>query len=236
VTARPVAIVAGAGGAGTATAAALAQAGFHVVVLDHRLESAQSAADEAAAEAGINGGSTEARGLDLLDVGAVTALRDELLSAHGSIDVLVHLVGGWRGSATLAVSSIDDWNELHPRVVGTLATLTAVFAEPVKAAPAGRVLMVTSTAAARPTAGNIAYASAKRAAEAWMEGVANYLTDSAGASITVAVKALLTDQMIEASPDKTWSGYTHVRDLAGAITSVCIGDAVNGSRLDLTTG
>ena len=56
--------------------------------------------------------------------------------------------------------------------------------------------MVTSTTASTPTAGNIAYAAAKSAAEAWMAGVAHFLRDSQAASVVVAVKALLTDQMV----------------------------------------
>ena len=68
--------------------------------------------------------------------------------------------------------------------------------------------MVTSTTAATPTAGNIAYAAAKSAAEAWMAGVAHFLRDSQAASVVVAVKALLTDQMVAAEPDKQWPGYT----------------------------
>jgi hypothetical protein len=68
------------------------------------------------------------------------------------------------------------------------------------------------------------------------EGVADYLKDSAAASVTVAVTALLTDQMVAESPDKQWPGYTHVSDLAEAITSACTDPIDNGSYLDLTTG
>ena len=226
----PVAVIAGAGAGGTAVAISLASAGYRVVVLDSRPEAAAAAA----AQVGEAGGAAEAVGVDLLDLDAVTALRGELLDRYGRVDVLVHLVGGWRGTSTLEPASVANWEALHPPIVGTLATLTAVFAEDVRASDAGRVLMVTSTAAAKPTAGNIAYAAAKSAAEAWTAGVAHYLRDSSAAAIVVAVKALLTDEMIAADPDKAWPGYTHVRDLGEAIAAVCTGPAENGSRLDLT--
>jgi NAD(P)-dependent dehydrogenase (short-subunit alcohol dehydrogenase family) len=182
------------------------------------------------------GGSARAHGIDLLDIAAVQSLRDSLLATFGRVDVLVHLVGGWRGTTTLEVASVENWHALHPPIVGTLATLTAVFGPDVQASPAGRVFMVTSTTAAAPTAGNIAYASAKAAAETWMGGVAHYLRDSEAASVTVAVKALLTDGMIAgAAPGREWAGYTHVRDLARAITVASTTPVPNGSRLDLTT-
>jgi NAD(P)-dependent dehydrogenase (short-subunit alcohol dehydrogenase family) len=152
----------------------------------------------------------------------------------GRVDVVVHLVGGWRGTRTLERASIDNWNALNPPIVGTLAVLTAVFAEDLRSSPVGRAVMVTSTTAAQPTAGNIAYAAAKSAAEAWMAGVAHYLRDTESASVVVAVKALLTDAMLEAEPGKEWTGYTHVRDLGSAIATVCTVPTANGSRVDLT--
>jgi NAD(P)-dependent dehydrogenase (short-subunit alcohol dehydrogenase family) len=230
MTGTPVAVVAGAGGAGAAVASGLAEAGFRVVVLDARPEAAEAVVD-ALAESGHE---AEAHGLDLLDTDAVTALRADLLARHGRVDVLVHLVGGWRGTKTLERASADNWFTLSPPIVGTLAVLTSVFGEDVRVSAVGRVFMVTSTAAATPTAGNIAYAAAKSAAEAWMTGVAHFLRDSDAASITVAVKALVTDQMVAAEPDKQWPGYTHVRVLADAITAASITPADNGARMDLT--
>jgi NADP-dependent 3-hydroxy acid dehydrogenase YdfG len=228
----PVALVAGTGGAGTAVALELSTIGHHVVLLDSRLEAAEAARDAVVAA----GGSAEAHGIDLLDADAVSALRGALLSRLGRVDVLVHLVGGWRGSKTLERASVDNWLALNPPIVGTLAVLTAVFANDIRQSDAGRVFMVTSTTAATPTAGNIAYAAAKSAAETWMGGVAHFLRDSQAASIVVAVKALLTDQMIAAEPEKQWPGYTHVRVLAAAIAGACEVSPGNGSRMDLTTG
>lgn len=227
----PVAVVAGAGGAGTAMAAEFAARGFHVVVLDARVETAEAAV-QPLIEQGLP---AESCGLDLLDLDAVTALRDDLVARLGRVDVVVHLVGGWRGSATLDLASVANWNALHPPIVGTLAALTAVFGESVRASSAGRVFMVTSTTASRPTAGNIAYAAAKSAAEAWMAGVADYLRGSSASSVVVAVKALVTDQMVAAEPERVWPGYTHVRVLAAAIADASAGPIDNGRRLDLTT-
>jgi NAD(P)-dependent dehydrogenase (short-subunit alcohol dehydrogenase family) len=227
---QPVAIVAGAGAAGAAVARVLAARHHHVVVVDSNVESANRAAEPISAR----GGSAEAVGLDLLDIDAVQAFRDDLVSRTGRVDVLVHLVGGWRGSATLDRASVENWNALNPPIVGTLAVLTASFGEDVKASPVGRAFMVTSTAAAKPTAGNIAYAAAKSAAEAWMAGAAHFLRDSQARSVVVAVKALLNDGMIAAEPDRQWPGYTHVDTLAQAIGTACSDDVPNGARLDLT--
>lgn len=225
-----VALIAGAGAAGAAVAVELANRDFHVVVIDSRREAADAAVGPLIAE----GGSAESHALDLLDLDAVTALRDDLVARLGGVDVVVHLVGGWRGSATLDLDSAANWRALEPPVVGTLVTLTAVFGATVRQSSQGRIFMVTSTAAAKPTAGNIASAAAKSAAEAWMTGVADFLRDSTASSVTVAVKALLTDQMVAADPEKSFPGFTHVRVLATAVADSCTGAVENGLRLDLT--
>lgn len=226
----PVAVVAGAGGAGAAVAAEMSRRGFAVVVLDSRIDAARAAVEPL----DPTGPPAEAHGIDLLDFAAVTALHDDVVARLGGVDVLVHLVGGWKGASTLDSTSVANWNALHPPVVGTLATLTAAFGASVRSSAQGRAFMVTSTAAARPTAGNIAYAAAKSAAEAWMAGVADYFEGSTARSVTVAVKALLTDQMQATDPDKAWPGYTHVSVLAAAIADAATGLIENGRRLDLT--
>lgn len=225
-----VVVVAGAGGAGAAVAAEFAARDFHVAVLDSRIDAARAATQPLI----DTGRAAEAHALDLLDLDAVTVLRDDLLDRLGRVDVVVHLVGGWRGSRNLDLDSVANWNALNPPIVGTLVALTAVFGESVRASSDGRIFMVTSTAALKPTAGNIAYAAAKSAAEAWMAGVADFFRDSSARSVTVVVKALLTDQMVAADPTKVWSGYTHVGVLATAIADASTGPIENGRRLELT--
>ena len=227
---RPVVIVAGAGVAGAALTQQLVKHGVQVVLLDSNADSAAAVAEPLIRD----GQPVTWRVIDLLDLEQVVALRDQLMTDLARIDGVIHLVGGWRGSPTLDLASAKNWIALNPPIVGTLASLTAALSEDIRAGDRGRVVMVTSTAARNPTAGNIAYASAKAAAEAWMQGVSHYFRDSNAAAVTVAVKALLTDQMIAANPEKSFSGFTHVTRLAEVITDLVMGDAVNGSRIDLT--
>lgn len=223
-------IVAGAGIAGAALTQQLVTHGVHVVLLDANADAAAAVAEPLIRDRLP----VTWQVIDLLDSEQIIELRDKLIADFGRIDGVIHLVGGWRGSPTLDLASVKNWIALSPPIVGTLASLTAVLSEAIRASDRGRIVMVTSTAARKPTAGNIAYASAKAAAEAWMQGVSHYFRDSDAAAVTVAVKALLTDQMIVANPEKDFSGFTHVSHLAEVITDLVIGDAVNGSRIDLT--
>lgn len=228
--AHRVVIVAGAGGAGAAVTQYLVKRDVRVVLLDSNAAVAAAVAEPLI----YDGLPVTWQVIDLLDVEQIVALRNQLNTDYGRIDGIIHLVGGWRGSRTLDATSVQNWISLAPPIVGPLATITAVLGERIRASDRGRIVMVTSTATRNPTAGNIAYASAKAAAETWMQGISEYFGDTDAAAVTVAVKALLTDQMIAANPEKDFLGFTHVNHLAKVITDLILGDAVNGSHIDLT--
>ena len=220
---RPVAIVLGAGMGGRAAALALG-ADHLVIVVDRREDLAQQAAAPVSGEAAV---------VDLLDVDDVIRFRDDVLARHGRIDAVIHLVGGWQGSKTVDLDALEAWDAIAPGVFGTVRTTTVAFRDALIAS-GGCYVIVSSTAAAKPTAGNVAYATAKAAAETWVGGLAHSFKDTSARAVIVAVKALVDAAMREAQPDQAFPGYTDTVDLAAAIHGIVGGDTPNGVRRDLT--
>lgn len=227
-----VAIAGAGGGAGPALARRLASAGATVAVADADVDRAEAVADDVAS----TGGRAEARSLDLLDLAATRAWADDLLSRHGRVDGLVHLVGGWRGGTPLAQSDLGDWDALEAPLVRTVQRTSQAFHDALRAAPAGRFVLVSSKEATKPSQTNAAYAAAKAAAETWTLALADAFRDSAAAASIIVVKALLTPAMREAKPDAAFTGFTPVADLAETIAGVWDEptDAVNGVRIWMT--
>lgn len=221
---RPVAVVLGAGIGGTAVTHALASDWF-IVVVDRDEALARPLAESVGGEWAV---------VDLLDIDAVAAFRDDLLARHGRIDAVIHLVGGWKGSASVDLDALAAWDAISPGVFGTVRTTTVGFREALESA-SGCYVMVSSTSAGKPTAGNVAYATAKAAAETWVLGLAHAFRQGSARAVIVTVKALVNDRMREADPDNAFPGYTDTRDLASAIAGT-LGDggASNGARVDLT--
>lgn len=220
---RPVAIVLGAGMGGRAVARALGTDHL-VIVVDRREDLAQAAAAPVSGEAAV---------VDLLDVDDITRFRDDVLARHGRIDAVVHLVGGWQGSKTVDVGALEAWDSIAPGVFGTVRTTTVAF----RAAlidRSGCYVIVSSTAATKPTAGNVAYATAKAAAETWVGGLAHSFKDTSARAVIVAVKALVDGAMREAQPEQAFPGYTDTADLGAVIHGIVGGSAHNGERRDLT--
>ncbi|MCY0904328.1 SDR family NAD(P)-dependent oxidoreductase [Arthrobacter sp. H14-L1] len=219
-------IAGGSSSAGIAAARALADNGHQV------LSVGSDPGRIAAAVSGIPG----AVGLvcNLADPADVQALADRVHRDFGTVDGLIHLVGGWRGGKGIAGQSDEDWDFLQRNVITTLRNTSRTFYPDLLASPAGRLAIVSSTSVTRPTAGNANYAMAKAAAEAWVQAVADgFAADkSQGAAVVLAVKALVDDGMRAAAPERAFPGFTDVTLLAEEISALFTQPAagLNGSR------
>ncbi|BDZ59439.1 short subunit dehydrogenase [Barrientosiimonas humi] len=155
--------------------------------------------------------------VDLLDAEATEAFGRQLLAEHGRVDGLVHLVGGWRGGKGIVEADLADYRWLHDNLVVTLQHATRALHDPIAASPIGRVVIVSTTALDRPTAGNAFYLTAKAGAEAWMQALAHSFRETEAAAVVLRIKALLTPQMREDKPEAKFTGYTPVALLADVV-------------------
>ena len=156
---------------------------------------------------------------DLTDAAATLELTTRVRAEVGEIDGLVHLVGGWR-----AGHEADDWDWLEPRVLTTLRLTTLAFHDDLTAAPAGRLVTIGSTSAARPTWGGANYATLKTAADAWIAAIASgWRKAGTAAAVTLVVSSI-------------GGTGTPVETLAARVVTLWDegADILNGSHLDLT--
>jgi NADP-dependent 3-hydroxy acid dehydrogenase YdfG len=184
--------------------------------------------------------------VDVLDSDAVTAWAGAVAASHPSgsprVDGVVHLVGGYRGGSRLRDTTLADAGFLLDQLVRTLQNVSYAFHDHLLASPRSELVIVSATAAEKPTAGSAAYATAKAAAETWMVALADSFrleqadVVATAAATTLVVKALVDDAMRAASPDKDFAGFTDAHDLAAATVALWDGDAAsaNGARLVLT--
>ncbi|MFR9675669.1 SDR family NAD(P)-dependent oxidoreductase [Streptomyces sp. TR06-5] len=235
-----VAVAGAAGPAGQAALLRLAEAGATVVAADadpQRLAEAVDAARFAHGGATVTGDT-----VDLLDLAATREWAARTEKEFGRIDGLVHLVGGWRGSATFAETDLGDWDTLHDLLIRTVQHTTLAFQGALERSRNGRYLLISAAGASRPTAGNAAYSASKAAAEAWTLALADAFRKAGGdapppaAAAILVVKALVNDQMRKERPNAKFKTFTDVRDLAEEIAGTWnkSTEEVNGQRLWLT--
>ncbi|AVZ71671.1 short-chain dehydrogenase [Streptomyces lunaelactis] len=235
-----VAVAGAAGPAGRATLLRLAEAGATVVASDAdaaRLAEAVDAARYAHGGATVTGDT-----VDLLDLNATREWADKTEKEFGRIDGLVHLVGGWRGSASFTETDLADWQLLEKLLIRTVQHTSLAFHDGLLRSDRGRYLLISAAGASNPTAGNAAYAASKAAAEAWTLALADAFRKAGGeagpkaAAAILVVKALVHDAMRAERPNAKFAGFTDVTELAEAIAGVWDRPAreANGQRLWLT--
>lgn len=105
--------------------------------------------------------------VDLLDLQATRDWADHVEKDFGRVDGVVHLVGGWRGSASFAETDLADWELLEKLLIRTVQHTSLAFHDALTRSDRGRFLLISAAGASKPTAGNAAYAASKAAAEAW---------------------------------------------------------------------
>ena len=172
--------------------------------------------------------------VDLLDPDSARGWADATVAKFEFVDVLVHLVGGWRGGTPIASAPPEDDAFLHDTLVRSVQVATRAFL-PQLTQNGGRFVIVSSPQAERPSSTNAAYGAAKAAAEAWTLALADELTPHGGTANIVRVNAIVTPQMRAAEPDKEFRTFTDVGEIAAAISYLLSPGArkMNGARLEL---
>jgi NAD(P)-dependent dehydrogenase (short-subunit alcohol dehydrogenase family) len=169
-----------------------------------------------------------ASGVDLIDPSAARAWADAVRQKFGRVDVVLHLVGGYKGGSSVIDISPADWNELQGMLVGTTLSVVSAFAGPLKSG-GGRFIGVTSPKAQAPTAKSALYSMAKAASDALVLALADELRGTGATANLVVVDSI-------GIPGTPYGKSTPAEEIAGAMLFLCSESAatINGARLPLT--
>ena len=221
--------LAGAGGSlGPTVVRRLAPAGARLALGGRHREPLEALAADA-------GGEIDAAAVDLLDPQSARAWADGIAEKLGAVDGLVHMVGGWRGGASIEEAPLDDWEFLEPLLVRTLVHATQAFTPHLLASGRGRVVVIAAAQGQSPTNTNALYAAAKAAAEAWTLALADRFRGTGCTANLVVVGAIVNQEMRDESPDKDFSTFTPAEQIAEAIAYLTSDAAasMNGQRVTL---
>ena len=184
------------GQVGEAVAAAFAEAGAKVFLVDRQEQEAHARADALVAQ----GRRAAALSADLADATSVAALAERIRDAtSGKVHALVHLAGGFASSGRVAESDIAVW-ERQFTINATTAYLTARALLPSVRATRGAVVFFASEAVlpAGKTVGLAGYAAAKSAVVSLMRTIAQEEASAGVRANAVAPTAIRTAANVEA--------------------------------------
>jgi len=228
---KVVAIAGAAGGLGPTVARAFAEAGArlalagrHPADLNQLLDSLNLPDERRLATAA-----------DLTDEAATKMWAKAVLAKFGRVDVVLHLVGGYKGGTPIADIPAADWDAIYNLLIKTTLNVARAFVNPLKANGWGRFLTVTSPRAQTPTSKTAIYAMGKAAADALVLALADEFKGSGATSNAVVVNAIVTSEQRVADPTKDYGKSTAAEEIAAAMLYLCSDEAgvVNGARLPL---
>ncbi|MBV1918186.1 MAG: SDR family NAD(P)-dependent oxidoreductase [Sphingomonadaceae bacterium] len=168
--AQSVIVTGGFGALGQAVAKAFSDRGDKVA----RVDFAQSAPTDLP-------GALDIGGIDLTDAAATQGALDTVSAAHGGIDVLINIAGGFTWE-TLEDGSLDSWARMQAMNVMTAATITKLALPALKNSTQGRIINMGAGGAIKADMGMGAYAASKAGVHRLTEALAVELS---GTSVTV---------------------------------------------------
>ena len=171
-----VAIVTGAGtGLGAAVARLLSMAGAATVLVSRRVAGIQAVAAEIAS----HGGTALPIAADISNATDIDALVAQTLAAYGRIDFVINIAGTVEGvgKPTWELAHAE-WRQLCDTNISGPFNLCRMAVPVMLAQRAGRILMLTSTAADMPTPTAAAYGASKAAVNQLVRALAAELNGS----------------------------------------------------------
>jgi len=211
----------GTGGLGRAVSLAFLREGAYVFAT-YRNEAEfaglrQAAGNDAARLAGRN--------VDATDESAVAALMDEIVGAHGRLDVMVDSVGGYTGGPKaweVETAELDRMLALNLRSAWVLSRAAAKI---MLRQGGGAIVNVASQAAVQHNAGASVYAASKAAALALIDSLAADLRGSGVRVNSVLPSIIDTEANRKAMPTADFSKWPKPEEIASVILFLASEDA-----------
>ena len=179
----------------------------------------------------------EIGGVELVDSAATQAALARAARAHGGIDVLVNIAGGFTWE-TLEAGDLKTWAEMHAVNVTTTVTVTQLALPELRAAREGRIINIGAAAALKGTAGMGPYSASKAGVHRLTESLSDELAET---SITVnAVLPTIIDTPANRAtmPDADFSQWVEPDAIASIILflSSHSARAITGALIPATRG
>lgn len=159
----------------------------------------------------------------------------KILARFGQVDILLHLVGGWSGGKPVIEVGSDQVELMLRQHLWSTFHLAQAFLPGMLARHWGRILVVSSPFAARPTANLAPYVIGKAAQEALMLSIAQEVKGSGVTANMLLVKSIDINHERQNAPTPKNSSWTTPEEICASLLHLSSDEAgmINGARLPL---
>lgn len=228
---RVVAVPGATGAAGRAAVAAFAAEGCRLGLIGTDAKKLAALA----ADLGLADGRWHGAAGDVTRADEARRVVGDITKALGSVDVMVHVVGGWLGGTpAVDLDPADVATSFDQHVFSTLHMVQATVPGMVERGW-GRVFAISQPLASEPGPRGGGYLMAKAAQEVMLRGLARDLAGSGVTANLLIVKTIDKDHERDAAPTTKNAQWTTPEEIAATMVMLC-GDAaatINGARVPL---
>lgn len=223
---RSVVVTGGFGVLGQAVSEAFAAAGDRVARIDF-----------AATPHSPVAGALDIGGVDLSDQSATQAALDKVAAAHGGLDVLVNVAGGFMWE-TLEGGSLDTWAKMQAMNLMSNATITKLALPLLTASGNGRIVNIGAGGAVKAGMGMGAYAASKSGVHRLTEALAEELLGQ-GVTVNAILPSMIdTPTNRKDMPEADFSTWVQPAAIADVILFLASEQsrAITGALIPVTRG
>ena len=124
---------------------------------------------------------------------ALRSTAEAVTAKFGGVQALIHLIGGWLGSRTLAETSREDLESMLGQHVWTTFNFFHTFSAQLAKSGWGRVIVISPSTVTNPPAKTGAYTAAKAAQENFVLTLAAELKDKGVTANIIQVRSIDVD-------------------------------------------
>jgi NAD(P)-dependent dehydrogenase (short-subunit alcohol dehydrogenase family) len=155
---------------------------------------------------------------DATDRASIAATVEDVEAAFGPVDVLVHLVGGWKGGESVHELSFDTWDRMLDLNLRSALLCCRAVLPGMCDRGFGRVVLVSSRTAREGRSGQAAYAVAKAGVAVLAETIAEENRWLDVTANVIAPSTLDTAANRAAMPDSDFVAWVPPADAAASIS------------------
>jgi NAD(P)-dependent dehydrogenase (short-subunit alcohol dehydrogenase family) len=172
---------------------------------------------------------------DLRSKEAAAAAVDVIAARFGSVDILVHTVGGYLGGAPVTDLPDEDVTAMLDQHLWTGLNIARAVVPRMTAAGWGRIVGVSTPVASTPAAKMAPYAIGKAAQEALFGTLAREVAGSGVTVNLVLVRKIDIEHERDREPTPKNAWWTTPEEIVETVRYLCSdgGRAVNGSKIPL---
>ena len=155
---------------------------------------------------------------DATDPGSVTNAVEDVEAELGPVEVLIHLVGAWKGGPQVHDINLATWDQMMDLNLRSALLWSRAVLPSMRGKGWGRLVLVSSRTARDDRSGQAAYAVSKAGVAVLAETIAE---ENRGLDLTanvIAPSTLDTPANRKGMPDADFSSWVPLRDVAASIS------------------